>query len=70
METVAERTRQLVDKAESEAIIAERDEEFRSFAQAMPNHAWMADIDGRLYWFNTQVYAYSGAEEGSLDGEN
>ena len=70
MQTVAERTRQLIDKAESEAAITARDEEFRAFAQAMPNHAWMADVDGQLYWFNAQVYAYSGAEVGSLDGEN
>jgi len=41
---------------------------FRTMAQAMPNHVWTAPADGRLDWFNDQVYAYSGATPGSLDG--
>lgn len=41
---------------------------FRTMAQAMPNHVWTAPADGQLDWFNDQVYAYSGAAAGSLDG--
>ena len=40
----------------------------RVFAQAMPNHVWAATGDGELYWFNEQVYAYSGTAPGELDG--
>ena len=36
----------------------------------MPNHVWTATPDGLLNWFNQQVYAYSGAEPGTLDGAN
>lgn len=43
--------------------------QFRTMAQAMPNHVWTAPPDGLLDWFNDQVYAYSGATVGSLDGD-
>src|SRR5690606_9881391 len=35
---------------------------------AMPNHAWTALPNGMLDWSNEQVYLYSGATHGSLDG--
>ena len=42
--------------------------QFRAVAEAVPNHVWTAQPDGSLDWFNEQVYAYSGASEGALDG--
>jgi PAS domain S-box-containing protein len=42
---------------------------FRTLADAMPNQVWTATPDGLLDWFNTQVYAFSGAGVGTLDGE-
>lgn len=41
---------------------------FSALAQFMPNQVWTARADGYLDWFNAQVYDYSGAEEGWLDG--
>ena len=43
---------------------------FRSFAQAIPSHLWTATPDGRLDWFNDEVYRFTGAEPGTLDGMN
>ncbi len=43
--------------------------EFRTFAQAMPNQVWAATADGKLNWFNEQVYAYSGGTLESLSGD-
>ncbi|MFK8252805.1 PAS domain S-box protein [Ancylobacter terrae] len=42
--------------------------QFSALAQNMPNQVWTARANGELDWFNHQVYAYSGAERGSLDG--
>ena len=42
--------------------------QFRSFAQAIPNHFWTSTPNGELDWFNDQVYAYSGLQPGELDG--
>ncbi len=53
-----------------EAVMALRESEgqFRTLAEAMPNHVWTSTPDGLLDWFNSQVYAYSGAKPGELDG--
>ncbi|MDB5893114.1 MAG: hybrid sensor histidine kinase/response regulator [Rhodoferax sp.] len=42
--------------------------QFRTFAQALPNHVWTSLPDGMLDWFNDRVYEYSGAERGAIDG--
>ncbi|MEI9804620.1 MAG: PAS domain-containing protein [Pseudolabrys sp.] len=68
MEEIAERIRQLIERAEAEAAIAASEAEFRTFAQAMPNHVWAAAPDGLLNWFNERTYTYSGAKPGELDG--
>ncbi|MCX7305914.1 MAG: PAS domain S-box protein [Hyphomicrobiales bacterium] len=58
----------------TERIVAERavrasEAQFRTFAEAMPNHVWTSPPSGELDWFNTRVYEYSGAAPGELDGE-
>ena len=68
MEEVAERTRQLIDRAETEAALAAREAEFRTFAQAMPNHVWAASPDGMVDWLNDQTYVYSGTSAPALNG--
>nr|WP_264051488.1 PAS domain S-box protein [Methylobacterium sp. FF17] len=65
---IAERTRAAIERFRAEERRRESEEQFRVFAQAMPNHVWAADDTGELYWFNEQVYAYSGARPGELDG--
>ncbi len=53
-----------------DAVIALRqsEAEFRTLAEAVPNHVWAAQPDGMLDWFNSRVYQYSGAEPGDLLG--
>jgi PAS domain S-box-containing protein len=61
-----------VDVTETqEAIDAlrESEQQFRTLAEAMPNHVWTSRPDGQLDWFNSRVYEYSGAAAGELDGE-
>ncbi len=55
-------------QAEAEIALRESEARFRTFAEAMPNHVWSAKPDGDLDWFNSRVYAYSGATPGQLDG--
>ena len=52
----------------AEAAQRESEERFRTLTRAMPNQAWTAQPSGLLDWFNDQVYAYSGAKPGALDG--
>lgn len=53
----------------AEAELAQSEAEFRTFAQAVPNHVWASPPDGKLNWFNDRVYEYSGASLGELDGD-
>ncbi|MBP2492576.1 MULTISPECIES: PAS domain S-box protein [Methylobacterium] len=65
---IAERTRAAIERFRAEASRRESEEQFRVFAQAIPNQVWAAHPDGSLYWFNDQFYAYCGAPEGSVLG--
>ena len=65
---VAERVRIATERLRSERALRESEDQFRAFAQVMPNHVWAASHDGQLYWVNQQTYAYCGAAPGELDG--
>ena len=55
-----------------DAVVALRksEAEFRTLAEAMPDHVWAARPDGYLDWFNSGIYDYGGAKPGELDGDN
>ncbi|WP_339931359.1 PAS domain S-box protein [uncultured Brevundimonas sp.] len=58
----------LTERRKAERALRESEAQFRAFAQAVPNHVWASRPDGHLYWFNEQVYLYTGTTEGTLDG--
>ena len=68
MRDVAERVRMATERARSEAALRDSEAQFRVFAQATPIQIWASWADGSLYWFNPQVYAYTGQKAGDLDG--
>ncbi len=68
MREVAERVRTASERLRAEEAKRASDEQFRVFAEAVPNQIWAARPDGYLYWFNQQVYTYNGLEPGALDG--
>ena len=60
-----------VDISERKAAAAElarSEAQFRTFAQAMPNHVWSATPDGQVDWLNERVCEYSGASADELCG--
>jgi PAS domain S-box-containing protein len=69
MREVTERSWAHIERIRAEAELRASEEMFRTLARAMPHHVWTAPANGQLDWFNEQVYAYTGAEPGSLDGE-
>jgi PAS domain S-box-containing protein len=66
---VAERVRWANESKRSQAALGESESQFRSLVEAVPHQVWIAEPDGQLTWFNNRVYEYTGAAEGSLDGE-
>jgi PAS domain S-box-containing protein len=65
---VAERSWAHIERVGAEADLRASEERFRTLAQAMLNHVWIASADGIFEWFNDQTYRYGGAEPGSLAG--
>ena len=59
----------ITDQKLAEMAAAASEARFRGLAQLLPNHVWTARADGHLDWFNDQVYAYSGAGLGELEGD-
>ena len=57
-------------QVEAEDALRFSESRLRTFTNAMPNQVWTASQDGLLDWFNPQVYEYSGASTGELDGES
>ncbi|TPG42600.1 PAS domain S-box protein [Sphingomonas koreensis] len=58
----------VTDRTSAQAAIDAASAQFQIFAQTMPNHIWTAPPDGKLDWFNDQVFAYSGLSEADLIG--
>ena len=58
----------ITERIATEHALQVSEQQFRTFAEAMPNHVWSARADGQLDWFNDRVYEFSGAGRGELDG--
>ncbi len=56
-------------QVEAENALRFSETRLRTFTNAMPSQIWTASLTGLLDWFNPQVYEYSGASAGELDGE-
>ncbi|MGA2043403.1 MAG: PAS domain S-box protein [Roseiarcus sp.] len=54
---------------ERTAVLSRTLAEFRMLADGIPSLCWMAEPDGRLYWFNRRWYDYTGASPADMAGE-
>jgi len=59
----------ITERVVAEQAVRASEGQFRTLAEAMPNHVWTSPANGQLDWFNSRVYEYSGAAQGELDGE-
>ncbi|WP_348261203.1 PAS domain S-box protein [Telmatobacter sp. DSM 110680] len=50
----------ITDRKRLEESLSEREQEFRSLANSMPQLVWMAGPDGYVHWFNERWYDYTG----------
>ncbi len=67
---VTERSWAHIERVRDVAQLATSEAQFRSMAEAMPNHAWTATPDGLLDWLNDRAYSYAGALPGTLLGND
>ena len=48
--------------------LEESEERFHDLADNIPNLAWMADATGRIFWYNTQSFDYTGTTLEEMKG--
>jgi PAS domain S-box-containing protein len=56
----------VTDRVKAQDAINASENQFRTFAQVMPNHVWTAPPSGLLDWFNDRVLEYSGKSRDDL----
>ena len=52
--------RDITARKRDEALLREREEQFRTLADSIPQLAWMADAEGSIFWYNRRWYDYTG----------
>lgn len=52
----------------SSVALLQREDQFRTLADSIPQLAWMADGDGQIFWFNQRWFDYTGASLQDMQG--
>lgn len=60
----------ITDRRMAEGAVRQSEELFRTLANSIPQLAWMARPDGKIFWFNQRWYDYIGEERGSPVAED
>ena len=58
----------ITEEKETERILKESEEKFRTLANSISQLAWMAQPDGWIYWYNQRWYEYTGSTLESMQG--
>lgn len=66
--TLAKRQRAEDELRASDTKLRESEEQFRTFANSIPELCWMARGDGHLFWYNQRWYDYTGTEPSQMEG--
>lgn len=60
----------ITDRKVAEGAVRQSEELFRTLANSIPQLAWMARPDGRIFWFNQRWYDYTGTLRGTAAAED
>ncbi|HEX5410835.1 MAG TPA: ATP-binding protein [Terriglobia bacterium] len=58
----------LAEIQKRDTALQEREEQFRTLANSVPQLAWMAEADGRIFWYNERWYHYTGSTQEEMVG--
>jgi PAS domain S-box-containing protein len=61
--------RDITERRAAEQVLRASESQFRTLAQALPNHAWTALPNGEIDWVNDRVSEYSGLPARTYIGE-
>jgi len=60
--------RDITERHRQEAELEERERQFRTLAESIPQLAWMANTDGYIFWYNRRWYEYTGTTPEQMEG--
>lgn len=58
----------ITERKRAEARLREREEQFSTLADSIPQLAWMADREGSIFWYNRRWYDYTGTTLEDMQG--
>lgn len=61
-------TRDITDRKRVEQSLSESEEQFGVLANSIPQLAWMAQPNGRIFWYNQRWYEYTGTTLEEMQG--
>jgi len=66
---ISEVTHDISERRRAEATLQEREEQFRTLANSIPQLVWMANSDGWIVWYNDRWYEYTGTTPAQMEGD-
>ena len=60
--------RDISERHRQEAELRDRERQFRTLAESIPQLTWMADPDGHIFWYNRRWYDYTGTTPEQMAG--
>ncbi len=58
----------ITERKQAEAAAREREQQFATLADSIPQLAWMAEADGHIFWYNRRWYEYTGTTPDEMEG--
>jgi PAS domain S-box-containing protein len=58
----------ITHRKETEQALRESEAQFRTLANSIPQLCWIANADGRVFWFNDRWYQYTGLTPEQMEG--
>ena len=55
---------EITERKRTEAALRASELQFHTLADFIPQLVWMAEANGRIFWFNSQWYEYTGEPTG------
>jgi PAS domain S-box-containing protein len=60
--------RDITDRKRAQEALTESERQLRILADAVPQLVWMAEPDGRIFWYNQRWYEYTGTSPEQMEG--
>jgi len=60
--------RDITERKQAQEALSDSEERFRTMANSIPQLAWIARADGRVFWYNRRWYAYTGTTPDQMEG--